>query len=56
MSNIQIPVNALEKIASFMERVPEMVSTLSAPAPAAAESPVSRKEAEARAEIGRAHV
>lgn len=49
MSNIQIPVNALEKIASFMERVPEMVSTLSAPAPAAAESPVSRKEAEARA-------
>lgn len=50
MSTIKLPVTALEKIASFMERVPEMVSTLSAPAPAAAPAaPVNRKEAEARA-------
>lgn len=47
MSKINLPVTALEKIASFMERVPEMVSTISATAPAAA--PVNRKEAEARA-------
>ena len=47
MSKINLPVTALEKIASFMERVPEMVSTISAPAPAAA--PINRKEAEARA-------
>jgi hypothetical protein len=48
VSNIKIPVKALEKIASFMERVPEMVSTISAPEPTATPSPVSRKEAEAR--------
>lgn len=47
MSKINLPVTALEKIASFMERVPEMVSTISATAPAAA--PINRKEAEARA-------
>lgn len=49
MSTIKLPVTALEKIASFMERVPEMVSTISATAPAAAPAPVTRKEAEARA-------
>lgn len=47
MSTIKIPVNALEKIASFMERVPEMVSTISAPAPTSSPAP-NRKEAEAR--------
>lgn len=49
MSKINLPVTALEKIASFMERVPEMVSTISAPAPAPAAAPINRKEAEARA-------
>lgn len=47
MSTIKIPVNALEKIASFMERVPEMVSTISAPASTSSPAP-NRKEAEAR--------
>ena len=51
MSNINIPVQALEKIASFMERVPEMVTAISSvPAKeASAPAPVTRKEAEARA-------
>jgi hypothetical protein len=49
LSTIKIPVNALEKIASFMERVPEMVSTISAPAPTSSPAPApNRKEAEAR--------
>ena len=47
MSTIKIPVKALEKIASFMERVPQMVSTISA-SDSTATSPTSRKEAEAR--------
>lgn len=45
MKNINIPVNALIKLASFMERVPTIVETLSAAAP---EATVNRKEAEAR--------
>jgi len=45
MSTIKIPVTALEKIASFMERVPQMMETIQAEAPAPV---VNRKEAEAR--------
>lgn len=45
MSTIKIPINALEKIASFFERVPQMVSTISSSAPVSA---LNRKEAEAR--------
>ena len=45
MKNINIPVNALIKLASFMERVPTIVESL---APAAPEPTVNRKEAEAR--------
>lgn len=45
MNNIKIPVNALIKLASFMERVPSVVESLSAPAAPS----VNRKEAEARA-------
>lgn len=45
MKNINIPVEALSKLASFMERVPTIVETLSAAAP---EATVNRKEAEAR--------
>lgn len=48
MNNIKIPVEALAKLASFMERVPSVVESLSAPAAPAAPS-VNRKEAEARA-------
>jgi hypothetical protein len=45
VKNINIPVNALVKLASFMERVPSVLKSLSAPtAPT-----VNRKEAEARA-------
>lgn len=47
MKNINIPVKALAKLASFMERVPTIVETLSATEPAA--PAVNRKEAEARA-------
>ena len=46
MSNIRLPIQAIEKLASFMERVPQMVSAITstdAPAPI-----VNRKEAEAR--------
>jgi hypothetical protein len=49
VSNINIPVQALEKIASFMERVPEMVSAISSVPSKEASAPVNRKEAEARA-------
>ncbi len=45
MSTIKIPVRAIEKIASFMERVPQMMETIQAEAPAPV---VNRKEAEAR--------
>jgi hypothetical protein len=46
MSTIQLPVAAIAKIASFMERVPEMLAAINTTdAPAA---PVNRKEAEAR--------
>jgi len=45
VSTIKIPINALEKIASFFERVPQMVSTISSSAPVSA---LNRKEAEAR--------
>jgi hypothetical protein len=44
VSTIKIPVKALVKIASFMERVPEMVSAISTYAP----STLTRKEAQAR--------
>jgi hypothetical protein len=47
VKNINIPVKALAKLASFMERVPTIVETLSAPQSAA--PAVNRKEAEARA-------
>lgn len=44
MSNarIHLPINAIEKLASFMERVPQMISAISESTPA------PRKEAEAR--------
>lgn len=45
MSTIKIPVNAIEKIASFMERVPQMMEAIQAETPAPV---VNRKEAEAR--------
>lgn len=45
MKNISIPVKALEKLASFMERVPTMVEQVS---PAPTSNSVNRKEAEAR--------
>lgn len=45
MNNVKIPVQALIKLASFMERVPSVVESLSA-APSAPS--VNRKEAEAR--------
>lgn len=45
MNNIKIPVNALIKLASFMERVPSVVESLSS----SGVSSVNRKEAEARA-------
>lgn len=51
MSNINIPVSTLEKIASFMERVPEMTEVISskqASAPVTPEPALNRKEAEAR--------
>jgi len=48
VSTIKIPVNALVKIASFMERVPGMVSTISASAPTSSSAASNRKEAEAR--------
>lgn len=47
MNNIKIPVEALAKLASFMERVPSVVESLSTPAVAVPS--VNRKEAEARA-------
>lgn len=46
MKNIHIPLKALEKIASFMERVPSIVEQVSAPV--ANKNSVNRKEAEAR--------
>lgn len=48
MSTIKIPVNALVKIASFMERVPQMVSAISTPTTSSPTSTLNRKEAEAR--------
>jgi hypothetical protein len=45
VNNVKIPVQALIKLASFMERVPSVVESLSA-APSAPS--VNRKEAEAR--------
>lgn len=45
MKNINIPVTALEKLASFMERVPSMLETLSTATPS---NSANRKEAEAR--------
>ena len=45
MKNIKIPVNALIKLASFMERVPSVVESLSS----SGVPSVNRKEAEARA-------
>lgn len=44
MKNIRIPVQALVKLASFMERVPSVVNSLSANSTPS----VNRKEAEAR--------
>lgn len=52
MKNINLPVEAIEKLASFMERVPEMINAISNEAPnsskAAADVSFNRKEAEAR--------
>ena len=53
MKNINLPVRAIEKLASFMERVPQAVAAISNETPnsqyaAAADVSVHRKEAEAR--------
>jgi len=45
MKNISIPVIALEKLASFMERVPTIVGSISS---TSTTNSVNRKEAEAR--------
>lgn len=48
MSNarIHLPINAIEKLASFMERVPQMISAISEST--IESTPAPRKEAEAR--------
>jgi hypothetical protein len=46
VKNINIPLKALEKIASFMERVPSIVGQTTAPV--TSQNSVNRKEAEAR--------
>jgi hypothetical protein len=47
VKNINLPVRAVEKLASFMERVPEVVAAISNEAPTS-KTAANRKEAEAR--------